>query len=323
MLVAIFKSNHKIISVAVFLVTMLLWIPSFWSEVLMDVSGNSVLTDVQEIGEIKWLNYLVTGLYLSMQAIYLNYIVNKYKLISTSSYVVALLFVLLNSADASFLIFNPIFITNSFILIVLHQLFEIYNKEKVFALSFNTGLLVALATLVYFPAIIVFPLIWFTLIYLKISLWREFIISLFGFMLPLLFYTSYCFFTDQVNHFMNEAIFNNALFLKNGASPHSFSFNVYYYVLALLLLLAGVNFLNYLNKSIVKIKKLMVVVLVMCFLLGFSIFINGRDYYAVYLMMTIPLTIMIANYFTEVKRKWLAEVFFLLLLLAIIFDYFS
>jgi|GEM_PF-2474061 len=323
MLVGFFKSNHKIIAIAIFFVTLMLWVPSFWNDTLINVPENALLADVKKLGEIKWLNFLVATLYLSMQAIYLNYIANRYRLIQTPSYIVALLFVVFNSASPSFLVFNPIFIVNTFLLVVLHQLFEVYNQEKVFSSSFNTGLLLSLAALTYSPTIIVFPLIWFALIYLKTSLWREFIISLFGFMVPILFYVTYCFFTDQLMELIDKTIFSSAIFPGIGLLTGSILWNAYFYVLIIIGLLAGVNFLNYINRSVVKIKKLTIVVLVMFLLLLATIFINGYDFVAVYLMMTIPLAVIIANYFAEIKRQWLAELFFALLVAAIITSYFS
>ncbi|MCO6501185.1 MAG: hypothetical protein J5I47_12525 [Vicingus serpentipes] len=323
MLVGFFKSNHKIISVLIVFLTLILWIPSFWNEAVIIVSENSVLADLKKVGEIKWLNFLVASFYLGIQAIYLNYIVNRYKLIKTSSYIVALLFVLLNSASTIFLVFNPIFIVNTFLLVVLHQLFDAYNKEKVFSLSFNTGFLIAIATLIYYPVIVVFPLIWFALIYLKTPVWREFVISLFGFTLPILFYASYCFFNNELQNAFSDVLSIHKLFSNRISSSSSHGKMAYFIALIFVGLLAGVNLLGYLNRSVVKIKKLIIVVLVMTLLLILSLLINEYDYMVVYLMMTIPLAIIIANYFTEIKKQWLAELLFLSLLMAIVWGHFS
>ena len=68
---------------------------------------------------------------------------------------------------------------------------------------------------------------------------------------------------------------------------------------------------------------MMIVVLVMALLLSSALFINEYDYVSVYLMMTIPLTIIIANYLNELKKGWLAELIFLMLLIAIALGHFS
>jgi len=323
MLVGFFKSNHKTISILVIFVTLVLWLPSFWNHTIVNIPTDSILVDLQMIGNIKWLGFLVSTFYLSLQAIYLNFIVNKYKLIQTPSYLVALLFVVLNSASPQFLVFNPVFLVNSFLLIIIHQFFEAYNREQVFSLAFNVGLLLALATLIYSPLIVIFPLIWFVLIYVKTPIWREFVISLLGFILPILIYSSYCFLTNQLESVVNDIVSIQPLFLHVNLPTNSFFARGYFYMLMLVGIIAGFNLLSFLNKSVVKIKKLMVIILIMLLLLFSTIFINKQDYIATYLMMTIPLSIIIANYLSEIKKKWLTELIFLVMIIMIAIGYFS
>lgn len=314
MLIKIFKSNQKPISILAVFLSILLWIPSFWvsqHELMLVSSWSFIISN-------KGLIFLISALIIGGQSIYLNYIVNEFKLLTTQTHLPALFFVLLNAGAYFLLTYTPLLIVNTLLLIVVHQLFLIYNKNNAFTLSFNIGFIISTAALIYFPIVVVLLLLWFTLLYTKPLNWREVIISVLGFLVPIVFFVSYYYLTNQLANFVlidwnSYRIFNADIFI----GKVSLGF------LAVLSFVAVLNMIKTLSGHVVKVKKYIVVVTVMFLVLLLTLFFNSADYLATYLLTTIPLTIVVANYFNEIKRKWLAELLLFLLIGAIIIGYFS
>ena len=97
----------------------------------------------------------------------------------------------------------------------------------------------------------------------------------------------------------------------------------FFYSIIVVGLLAVIDLLRHIDTNVVKIRKLLLMVLLMMLLLCSSLFVNSFDYLATYLLMGIPFSIILANYFNQMKRTWLAEIIFLGLLITLFLSYFS
>jgi hypothetical protein len=319
MLIGIFKSNQKLFNILVVLITLVVWIPSLWID--SSITNNGMFAGfINGVRAIGWLNYLMAVLFISVQAIYLNYIINELKLVKNNTHLVALFFVLLNGLSPALLAFNSIVIANTFVLIMFHQLSKTYNIQQPFSVSFNTGFLIALATLFYFPFIVLFIFTWVVFAYAGIPKWRNFIISIIGFLVPFIFYGAYLFLTDSYKN-MNETLGLNAVIFGEGFIQKHLP--ILYYTLLGISLLSFFHLLLNVQKDVIKIRKFKMVFLMMLFFILLFTLINGADYVAVYVVMIIPLSMFFANYFNEIKRSWLAELLLILLLTAATINHFS
>lgn len=320
MLIGIFKSNQKLINILVVLFTLILWLPSFWLENSITLNNGMLDGVLNWISSIEWMNYLIAVIFISLQAIYLNHIVNELKLVKNNTHLVAFIFVLLYGLSPVFLVFNPIIVANVFVLVMFHQLSKTYNIQQPLSVSFNTGFLIALAALLYFPFILLFPFTWVVFVYAGIPKWRNFVVSIIGFLVPFIFYGAYLFLTDSYQNIsqtfgLNTVIFNEGIIKK--ISP------LLYYTLITIVLFSLFNLLQNIQKDVIKGRKFKMVFLMMPLFILLFVLINGVDYIAVYLVMIIPLSFFLANYFNEIKRSWLAELLLTLLIVAAIINYFS
>jgi len=316
MLIGVFKSNQRTINLFVILITIVLWLPLFFSDTVQSIDSL-----FKTIIEVKWLNYLMAVFIVSAEAIYLNYIVNEFKLIKRDTHLTALLFVVLNGATITTLSITPILVVNGLMLIVLHQLFLIYSLKKAYSISFNTSLLIGLSVLVYPPSVVLFPLIWITLLYTKTAVWREFVISLLGFIVPIIYTVTYYFVSDQTIN-INQSIFKSTYSLSNFDNWTMYNWS-YFITIAAIIFIGGVVFIACMNNSVVKIRKHLLTVLFMLIICCLTVFINKNDYISTYLLAITPLSIILANFFNEIKKKWLSELLFLFIIGTIIVGYFS
>jgi hypothetical protein len=82
--------------------------------------------------------------------------------------------------------FSPSIISMFFCMLVFRNIFEIYHRERVFNFGFNSGFMIALATLIYFPACVFILIAWIGFSLLKSFNLRDFFIILIGFLIPFL-----------------------------------------------------------------------------------------------------------------------------------------
>jgi hypothetical protein len=229
-------------------------------------------------------------------------------------------FVLLNGLSPALLVFNPIIVANTFVLVMFHQLSKSYNIQQPFSVSFNTGFLIALATLVYLPFILLFPFTWVVFVYAGIPKWRNFAISIIGLLVPFIFYGAYFYLTDSYEN-LNETLGLNTVIFNERITQEIQP--LLYYTFLGIGFLSLFHLLKNIQKDVIKVRKFNMVFLIMLFFISLFTFINGADYVAVYLIITIPLSVFLANYFNEIKRNWLAELLLILLLVAAVINYFS
>ena len=140
----------------------------------------------------------------------------------------------------------------------------------------------------------IIPIIWIVLAYTKTPEWREFFISLLGLSLPFTFTLSYYFFTDQLNEYTHEFIISKKIFFQEIATDSIYS-QIYFIMLFILILLAGLSLFQLLGKNIVKIRKLLLISATLIPLSMLTLLINNKDYIATYILLTIPLAIFLAK----------------------------
>lgn len=314
MLIKVFKSNQNLINGLVILLTIFLWLPSFFTP-----PENSLIAMVST--GFNWLDISIAILLIAAQAIYLNSIVNEYKLVENNTHLTSLIFVIFNSCFFSLFVLNQVVIANSFVLLGVHQLLRLYDNKSSYSLSFNAGFLLSIATVIYLPNAIFLCLLWIGLIYMISPSWRDLVITLLGFSVPVVYFISYHFIVGDLA--VLELITHNS-------TVFSFEWDHLSVLHKLLLsLVVGILLMAFFRLSVTinsgglrRHKMLKMIVLMSVFSLG-SLLFNGLDYLATFVVLTIPSSIVVANLFQHMKKKWLAELLFTFLLGVMLLDYFS
>ena len=314
MFIKVFKSNEKLTNGLVILITLLLSIPSFFIQQNEDVM-NFISTGY------FWLDKSILILLISIQAVYLNVVANEYKLLENNTHLTALIFVVFNTSFLLLLNLNQVIIANTVVLLGVHQLLKLYDNKVSFSLSFNAGVLISIATVIYFPNGIFILLLWFGLIYLISPNWRDFLITIFGFCLPIIYVASYNFVIDD-SSFLELIPYNLCVF-KIDSQVFSFFNNVLFLSIIGVILFAYLKLSIRINRGGLRRSKMLVILIFMSlFGLG-TLFFNEFDYLATFVVLTIPVSVIVAIFFQNLKKKWLAELLFLILLVLIILNYFS
>lgn len=206
MFINYFKSSFFSQYLAIFLSGLILWTGSFFNPAEMPLPGTQApfyrflynfLAGHQTIAVI--LGFLV----VNFETYFLNYILNRHELIPKNSSLAALVFLVMMSSSAAFLILNPVNISLVFILFVLHHLLIYYNKPDHLDRVYIAGFFITLASLFYFPMTIWFVFVLVSLIICRAANWRAWLAVIAGFVTPYLYVMAYLFWNDSLAETLN------------------------------------------------------------------------------------------------------------------------
>ena len=310
MLISVFKSNQTIVNGLTALLFAFFCTLTFF----FGAGLNPNITTGFRFLDFILLFFLVTG-----QAIYLNYIVNNYKLTRVDSHLTSLVFVLLNSVFLWFFELNWAVIANTFVVMALHQLFRLYGTKNHFSIIFNTGLLIGMAGMIYFPMALYMLVFCMFLIYTTTPTWRDFVIAFIGFFVPTAYYIIYQIIvkTGLIINYNTDVQHLFAVSWETLAPVHQLQLLGWaiVFVFALIYLLATIG------SSVIKKRKLLMMTLLMLVVGLNSLWLNQYDFSATLLIISIPISIIMAIFFQNIKKIWLAEIIFLCLLIVLILGY--
>jgi len=319
-----FKTNQPAAYIAVTLTGVALWSFSLLKPIPLDLPAGMPLYDLLlfPFANFKSLFIIFAFIMVLFQAFYLESIINSNDLRVKNSHLPSLFYLIIASSMPSFLTLNPVMLANLPLLFTVHLLFSSYRKDEAFSDVFDAGFLVAIASLIYFPAIVFLPMIWIALILLRPFIWREWVISLLGFLVPYIFALSYFFWFDRLGWFVYEKLFR--LFFVSflhSAIPHA-----YYYYIAIIIPLLIFSLLEHfrlMQTGQIRIQKYLLLILWFFFFSIGSYLLAPSWSFNHFTLLAIPVSVFFGNYFLSINRNWIAEILFLLLLATILYGQFK
>ncbi len=269
------------------------------------------------IGSLEILSGFVCVLMIFFQAIVLNGVLDDYDILPKNSSMAAYVFVIVASARNEFIFMSPFVFSGLFVILALGQVFSMYGKKDAFAPAFNSGLFVALASMFYFPVIILFFLVLISFVIYRQFFWREWLISIMGLILPYLFLASYYFWTDQL--YLKHLEYMNAfkfIDLKNLIFDKIFYFQAGF--VALLLLISFFRLIVAYNEKQIRIRKAYSM-LIWFFLVSVFAFLFSANYsFPGFWFLIIPVSAVVSGYFLITKKTGFAEIMLMLLFASLI-----
>lgn len=325
MFISTFKNNQPFSIVLLSVMMIALWIPAFHNNLPIPYNNTMPLYEFYARGanNLPYIHNIIALVLVVSESILLNYILNKFEIMAKKTAMPAIFYCLLMSCCKSLTHFYPLLFSNFFILLALFKIGLSYRVDEAFSSIFDASFFIAIASLFYFPSIIIYPLIWVTLIVIRPFIWREWLISLVGLFLPYLFVVVYYFWTDKVNFLLYDKIFfpssDSLLTLSNQRA----TFLAVAAILLLLLILSVVHLLKGWPVNTILSRNFLVVLF---WLLGLSIlsYTMAPVFNITYLAIAaIPLAVFIANFFLMTKYKWTSELIFILFITALFFENYS
>jgi len=319
-MLSILRNNNLISIFLVPLLGLLLWWPSFQHPPIVPVKHTMPLYELlwNFLGNSMNTKIAFAFCLVLFEAFYINLVIDKNNLLPRKSFLPACVFVLLVSSFKDSQQLNPILCALLFVLFSFSKIAKTYRQDSASSQVFDASILISIATLFFFPVIIIYPMIWVALIVIRPFVWREWAISIIGFLTPYLFVLMSYYWNNKVNFFVYDKLIFPANFNINELLMNEIYFKITFTAF-ILFALWGIA------KSISKVPvntifaRNMAVIFVWVLLLSIATFFLSPQASIIYLLCTfIPLTFYFSSIFIDIKRKWLGEVLFsILILLAI------
>ena len=215
---------------------------------------------------------------------------------------------------------HPVHIATFCVLIAILYIFNTYNRRVEVSFTFNASFFIALASLFYLPAALLFPLIWISIFVLqKSDNWRLLVVPILGFSAPWLFICSIAYMNDTWGEFISTI--KNILWSDNNAylmDPVFLSVSCLMILLTIfgsISLMSGYQLIKISSRKYFTIFYWMLGLLVITAL---SLTMVGIEILA---LSTVPVAYVISTFFLSGERYFWKELSFLIFIAAMVAAY--
>jgi hypothetical protein len=324
MLIRFYRNSHPSSFFTIPFIALLCWIPFVFlrpQTFIVEISNAMPLYEwlYSGISQLPvWLQFVISWLLISIQAIYLNQLVVKHELFPRLTFLPALLFITLSVLFPEMMLIQPTLFVNLILLMVLDRILLLYKNPAPLRQVFNASFLLAVATLIDSSSLAFYFYLLISLVILLPFYWRVWIISLIGFALPY-YFLSVCFFmTDSLGSFWLQKIpyaFRFTQFIPPHLKPLQ---TATICVLLLLFIFSVYSVATHFYRNIIRIRRYFQLIFIWTlFALLSMLFTRTVSLHSI-CILTIPLSILLSYFFLQAKRKTFAEISFFLLVVFII-----
>lgn len=258
---------------------------------------------------------------LLLEAYMWNGFINKQGLLKQTNYFPAVFYIFLCSCRPVLISVYPTLIASLFLILAFKRLAGSYKKENALSEAFDAGIFIGIASLLYFPVAIFVVFLWIGLLTIRSLIWREWVVSLIGFVLPFGFVLAYysVFYSPETFWFDNLV----SAVGKHPATPVlAWQQIALAGALGIIILISFFVFLTHFSDNIVKNQKLSaLMVWFACFSAATVIISPERDARSLTLL-ALPLSFIFSRYFLRAKSRVFPQLLFILLLAAIVINIF-
>src|SRR6187402_2595497 len=147
------------------------------------------------------LNVFIAGVVVLVQAILINTLVNYYNLLGRSTFLPALMYIVISGLFTPFLVLSAPLICNFLLIWMLHKLLGLYKGDDAKSTAYDVGMIVAVGSLIYLPFIYFFLAVWIALIIFKPFDWREWVSGIIGYGTIFFFLAVFYYLNDRLGLF--------------------------------------------------------------------------------------------------------------------------
>ncbi len=249
-----------------------------------------------------------------LQAIYINFLVTKYRISWETTFLPAMMYVLLCSAVPEFLLLTPALLAQTFLIVALGEMLGFYRSMEASGNVFNVGFWIGIAALFYCPASLFLAFGFIGLGILRAFNLREILVMLMGYIAPLFLMLVYRFwFYSELSVFPDLPHIMIFDFIKI-KSVYSW---IYLGIFAFLCIWVLINIQALFYKTKMAQKKYLTVLYWMLVVAFGTILFQPTWHLGHLILMVIPLGILWGLYFLRI-RELFAELFHLILFLGIL-----
>jgi hypothetical protein len=263
-----------------------------------------------------WLNMLLGGLFILLNAIGLNWIFNSHEFLERNSYIVSLLYVVTMSFYHSFYCVDGSLIAHSFIILMLSQFFRLKQNSDGRSNVFNGFFFAGLAATFHPIMIYSFPILIAMILIIRPFIFREFFLALGGFLIPMIYALVYQWYFDYAISFQ---ILENS---SNFQLQTDFIITLIFF--GILLALGTFSLRTKMQKSSIRLKKQIQIIWLLvfvsiCFGLIDFIYFHQIERFS---LLLIPLSILLTYSFLHKSYGIISSIVFYLTIIYSVVKFF-
>ncbi|MGD1844032.1 MAG: DUF6427 family protein [Salibacteraceae bacterium] len=257
---------------------------------------------------LQALGLLVSGGLLLVQAYFVNFLVERHRLLPRLSYLPAFVFLLIGGSFQSTIWPTSACLAHLFLLGAFHYLLQLANATRVLPLVFNYGFLIALGAFFYPPILAFFPLIFVGLTYFRSFQLREWLVAMVGLLLPFMYlWIGYGYLAQDQTLWMPLGFSTSILQVVGGLTPSEWGFLV---VVGIAFALSLQPFIRLIGVNKVRMRRSLELLIWSLGAALLSQWIAPGASHQLLLLMSFPLSIFFANYALQARRVWIGELIF-------------
>lgn len=305
-MVGIFKANNHFNTFLLFIYGLLLKLPFFFHISIPEALPQDNFLFVQLLNllsapgkQLPLIYPLISYLFLYVQALAFNKLVNSQKMITRPNYLPAMSYLLITSLFSEWNVLSSPLVINSFLIWGLSKMSNLHNSQHPKSSLFNIGAVIGIATFFYFPSLAFAALVIFSLIIMRPFKLDEWLMVGVGIITPYYFLYSYLFISDKLNQYRLPAFAVGYPQLQTGYWTLT--------TISILLLgfLAGIYFVrSNMRRQVVHTRKTWTLVFLYFLVAFFVPFVNSTYRFEYWSLTAIPLSAFISAAFFYPGKKW-------------------
>ena len=262
---------------------------------------NDILSYVKPFMDHYPITYfIITYLLLFSQAISLNHFMMRRRSLLKPNYLPAMSYLLITSFFLEWNILSAPLVINTLLIWVWGRMTDFYNNKNVKTTLFNIGVVVAICSFLYFPAIAFLILIIFSLLITRPFKISEWIIALLGITVSWYFLFAWYFLRDKIYSFSFSGLkISYPIFAQNNEGYAAMVF------LLILSIIGGFFVQSNSGKQIVQVRKswsLMLLYFIVTLLIPFISLSNNFEYW---ILSIVPAAAFVSALFFYPNKKWI------------------
>ena len=318
-MLTLFRTNQTLANLFILVMILLLRLPVVlfdfdWAPVHKNILGESIFG---AMGTDGWLPYLVTSLFIFLQALWLNELNNTHRLTKRMNLFPGYFLAIVSCFLPVFLVPAPMHYANLFLVFAFGELLRTFRLNEAAIPIFNLGLLVGIASLFYFSYTVFLLLAIFGLNLMRALKGQEILMVLFGYLAPYIIATTYLFWHDLLDPVFLQHFQTNVSFLSINFSNNAW-FNVQLGLMVTLVLWSILGSGGILSRRVMREQKKINALYWCLFISLISVFFQANLQLTHWLLTAMPLGLFLGIAFTNLRPQ-LAETLNLFLLLIILF----
>jgi len=318
MFLKLFRADYSFQMILLLVSGILLWLPAFLHPLPLPQALSPIPVYEWLMAPLK--NHLLLAailgfLLLLAEAVAFSYILTANDLAPRNTAMASLIFFILSSWQPATLTLHPVLFSNIFFFVFLTYFLKVYEQTDAFKEVFSAAFSLGLACVFALPSYPLFLMIWFGFFVYRVLSWREWVISILGFTLPLIFAMTWYFWNDGLDTFLTA--FRAYFAFPALQAKLSIPGMVIWGGIAFLCLASLVKTLSVAQEKVISIRKNFILI-AWFFILSLLVLLNiKKDISLLALIPLMPASILISYHFTTLKKTLWWDIYFSVLLVMI------